>query len=94
MDTAAVMTTLDLVIMSDTAVAHLTESLGVPGWITLSASPMPRALPSATTIRATPAMRIFPGDLLERGPGFDRIGVVLRRWDIEAAKKRPTMGRN
>ncbi len=37
MDTAAVMRNLDLVITSDTAVAHLAGALGVPVWVALSA---------------------------------------------------------
>ena len=37
MDTAAVMNHLDLVITSDTAVAHLAGGLGVPVWVPLSA---------------------------------------------------------
>ncbi len=35
MDTAAVMKNLDLVITSDTAVAHLAGALGVPVWLAL-----------------------------------------------------------
>ena len=33
MDTAAVMHHLDLVITSDTAVAHLAGSMGIPVWV-------------------------------------------------------------
>ena len=94
MDTAAVMTCLDLVIMSDTAVAHLTELLGVPGWITLSAMPDRRRLPSATTIRATPAMRIF-----RAGPSWsgDRASIASASCCVmghRGCEKRPTLGRN
>ncbi len=39
MDTAAVMTCLDLFLTSDTAVAHLAGSLGVPVWMPLSTTP-------------------------------------------------------
>lgn len=39
MDTAAVMKNLDLVITSDTAVAHLAGALGVPVWIVLTLVP-------------------------------------------------------
>ena len=33
MDTAAIMTNLDLVITSDTAIAHLAGAIGVPVWV-------------------------------------------------------------
>ena len=39
MDTAAVMKNLDLVITSDTAVAHLAGALGVPTWVALTLVP-------------------------------------------------------
>lgn len=38
-DTAAIMRTLDLVITTDTAIAHLAGALGVPVWVTLSKVP-------------------------------------------------------
>ena len=37
LDTAAVMSQLDLVVTPETAVAHLAGSLGVPVWVALSA---------------------------------------------------------
>lgn len=39
MDTAAVMQVLDLIITSDTAVAHLAGALGVPTWLATSTNP-------------------------------------------------------
>ena len=39
MDTAAVMTCVDLAVTFDTAVAQHTESAGAPGWVTLSTMP-------------------------------------------------------
>jgi ADP-heptose:LPS heptosyltransferase len=36
-DTAALMTCLDLVVCVDTAAGHLTGALGVPAWLALSA---------------------------------------------------------
>lgn len=39
MDTAAVMKNLDLVITSDTAIAHLAGALGVPTWVALTLVP-------------------------------------------------------
>ena len=39
MDSAAVMTNLDLVITPDTSVAHLAGALGVPVWVALPFAP-------------------------------------------------------
>ena len=39
MDTAAIMKNLDLVITSDTAIAHLAGALGVPVWVALPLVP-------------------------------------------------------
>ena len=39
MDTAAIMRNLDLVICSDTSIAHLAGALGVPVWVALSHVP-------------------------------------------------------
>ncbi len=53
MDTAAVLTCLDLFITSDTAVAHLAGALGVPVWMPLSTTPDWRWLFGARTTRGT-----------------------------------------
>ncbi|MFO1063919.1 MAG: hypothetical protein U0892_08660 [Pirellulales bacterium] len=39
MDTSAIMSQLDLVITSDTSIAHLAGALGVPTWIALNYMP-------------------------------------------------------
>ena len=39
MDTAAIMETLDLVITTDTAIAHLAGALAIPTWIALGYIP-------------------------------------------------------
>ena len=39
LDTAAVISTLDLVITSDTAIAHLAGALGAPVWLALARVP-------------------------------------------------------
>ena len=51
MDTAAVMKNVDLVIGSDSAVAHLAGTLGVPVWVPLSYSPDWRWLSEHRTAR-------------------------------------------
>jgi Flp pilus assembly protein TadD len=78
MDTAAVLINLDLVITSDTAIAHLAGALGVPVWLALSASPNFRWLLQREDSPWYPSMRLFrqtrPGDW---GEVFERIRAAL-----------------
>jgi Glycosyltransferase family 9 (heptosyltransferase) len=66
MDTAAVMKNLDLVITSDTAIAHVAGALGVPVWVALSFVPDWRWLLEREDSPWYPSMRLFrqtkPGD--------------------------------
>ena len=59
MDTAAVMRNLDLVITSDTAVAHLAGGLGVPVWVALGYSCDWRWLDEREDSPWYPTMRLF-----------------------------------
>jgi tetratricopeptide (TPR) repeat protein len=59
MDTAAVMKGLDLVITSDTAVAHLAGALGVPVWLALTFAPEWRWLLEREDSPWYPSMRLF-----------------------------------
>src|SRR5262249_19149294 len=59
LDTAAVMKTLDLVITSDTAIAHLAGALGVPVWVALSIGPDWRWLLDREDCPWYPTMRLF-----------------------------------
>jgi tetratricopeptide (TPR) repeat protein len=58
-DTAAVMANLDLVITSDTAMAHLAGALGVPCWTMLKFMPDWRWLFSRTDTPWYPSMQLF-----------------------------------
>jgi hypothetical protein len=66
MDTAAVMKNLDLVITSDTAIAHVAGALGVPVWVALSHGAEWRWLLEREDSPWYPSMRLFrqtrPGD--------------------------------
>lgn len=59
MDTAAVMTLVDLVITTDTAVPHLAGALGVPVWVALSSNPDWRWLLDRDDSPWYPTMRLF-----------------------------------
>ena len=79
MDTAAILKNLDLVITSDTAVAHLAGALAVPVWVALSYAPEWRWGREAETSPWYPTMRLFRqtvrGDWSEP---FGRIAAELR----------------
>jgi Tetratricopeptide repeat len=59
MDTAAVMMHLDLVVTSDTSIAHLAGALGVPVWLALSVSPDWRWMLERLDSPWYPSMRLF-----------------------------------
>lgn len=80
MDTAAVMQSLDLVITSDTATAHLAGALGVPTWLALSNHPDWRWFREGDRSPWYPSLRVFrqqqPGDW---GDVFARMTLELGR---------------
>ena len=80
MDTAAIMKNLDLVITSDSAVAHLAGGLGVNVWVALPYAPDWRWLLDRNDSPWYPTMRLFrqetPGDW---NGVFRRIRRALRR---------------
>ncbi|MGV3552610.1 tetratricopeptide repeat protein [Rhizobium sp.] len=58
-DTAALMMNLDLVVTSDTAVAHLAGALGKPCWVVLKSNPEWRWLSARSDSPWYPATRLF-----------------------------------
>lgn len=80
LDTAAIMTLCDLVVTSDTAVAHLAGALGVRTWVALKAVPDWRWLLDRPDCPWYPTMRLFrqssPGDWR---PVFAAIETELRK---------------
>jgi tetratricopeptide (TPR) repeat protein len=58
-DTAAIMMTLDLVVCSDTSVAHLAGALGIPVWVALHATSEWRWLLDRDDSPWYPTMRLF-----------------------------------
>jgi len=80
LDTAAVMSGLDLVITSDTAIAHLAGSLGVPVWVALCATPDWRWMADGSNSPWYPTMRLFRQKTLgDWGQVFDELTANLRR---------------
>jgi ADP-heptose:LPS heptosyltransferase len=59
MDTAAIMTSLDLVISSDTSISHLAGALGMPVWLLTSYLPCWRWQLNRSDSPWYPTMRIF-----------------------------------
>ena len=69
LDTAAVMSALDLVVSSDTSIVHLAGSLGRPVWTLLQASPDWRWLLGRADSPWYPTMRLFRPS----GGGWDEV---------------------
>jgi ADP-heptose:LPS heptosyltransferase len=90
-DTAAILKSLDLVITSDTALAHLAGALAVPVWVALSFAPEWRWGRRALTSPWYPTMRLFRQSAnRDWSEVFERIAAELRRTasqDWPACKK-------
>ncbi len=91
LDSAAVIQNLDLVITSDTALAHLAGALAAPVWLVLKAIPDWRWLLQREDSPWYPTMRLFrqpsPGDW---GAAFDAVYSSLSQL-INAGAKRPDL---
>ena len=78
MDTAAIMMNLDLVITSDTSIAHLAGALGVPVWVALPYMPDWRWLLDRSDSPWYPTMRLFRQNKLGDWVGvFEEIQAAL-----------------
>ena len=86
-DTAAILKQLDLVIMTDSAVAHLAGSLGVPIWNLLNFQPYWLYLSEREDSPWYPSMRLFrqpePGDW---DSVFARVAQALEHMIVERDK--------
>jgi tetratricopeptide (TPR) repeat protein len=79
MDTAAVIKNLDLVVTSDTSVAHLAGALGVPVWVALALGADWRFLLGREDSPWYPTMRLFRQTQMGDWDGvFERIAAELR----------------
>jgi hypothetical protein len=78
LDTAAVMMNLDLVITSDTAIAHVAGALGRPVWVALSYAPDWRWMLHRQDSPWYPTMRLFRQSAINRWDDvFERMAVEL-----------------
>jgi hypothetical protein len=81
MDTAAIMKSVDLVITSDTSVAHLAGALAVPVWVALPFVPNWRWLLNRSDSPWYPTMRLFRQKTAGDWAGvFEEIETALREW--------------
>jgi Tfp pilus assembly protein PilF len=88
-DTAAVIKNLDLVVTSDSAVAHLTGALGAGGWVVLPRVPDWRWLLDRNDCPWYPTMRLFRQQSLGRWSDvFESIAHSLRELVAAAAESR------
>jgi tetratricopeptide (TPR) repeat protein len=80
MDTAAVMMNLDLVVTSDTVIAHLAGALGLPVWVAVCASPDWRWMLERADSPWYPTMRLFRQSRIGQWSGvFATIADALTR---------------
>ncbi len=87
MDTAAVMKCLDLVISTDTAVAHLAGALAVPVWVALCASPEWRWMLARDDSPWYPTMRLFRQTKLGHWSDvFERMAEELTRLEARGCR--------
>lgn len=88
-DTAAVMMNLDLVVTSDTALAHLAGALGVRVWVALQSTPNWRWLVGGRDSPWYPTMRLFRQSTFGDWPGVYREmaqAVASEPWAVDSRK--------
>jgi len=79
-DTAGVMMSLDLIITSDTSIAHLAGALGRPVWVALRRVPDWRWMLDRADSPWYPSMRLFrQSDDGDWAPVFEAMALALRR---------------
>jgi hypothetical protein len=91
LDTAAVMTMLDLVISADTSIAHLAGALGVKVWVALAAVPDWRWTMQGERTPWYPTMRLFRqpvmGDWTSVFEHMQREAALLLRYNEATSGK-------
>jgi len=91
LDSAAVLSLCDLVVTSDTAMAHLAGALGVTTWVALKAVPDWRWLTEGGSSRWYPTMRLFRQTSRGNwGPVFGEMASALGRLVAAAGARSST----
>jgi hypothetical protein len=92
-DTAAVMMNLDLLVTSDTAVAHLAGALGVPVWLATQYAADWRWLQDREDSLWYPTMRLFRQSQFGDWEGvFERVAAALRVYRSVIPKPHISLG--
>jgi hypothetical protein len=92
-DTAAVMMNLDLIVTSDTAVAHLAGALGRPVWVALRAVPDWRWMLHRSDSPWYPTMRLFRQTVRDEwGPVFTAMSECLAELVAARSDRRAEPG--
>ena len=90
MDTAAILKNLDLLITSDTAIAHVASALGTPVWLLLTKIPDWRWLMTGTSSAWYPKMRLFrQTELGDWNTVIQQVVRELQQQDPRIELKRP-----
>jgi len=83
-DTAAIMACLDLIVTSDTSIAHLAGALGRPVWVALKQVPDWRWMLDRTNSPLCPRMTLYRQTVRENWEMvFSRIAADLATWNPE-----------
>ena len=94
LDTAAILRSVDLLITSDTSVAHLAGALAVPTWLCLMHEPEWRWMSEGERTPWYTSRRLFrqstPGDWASL---YRKVAEALRNWAAAEAAKRPATRR-
>jgi tetratricopeptide (TPR) repeat protein len=86
MDTAAIMKSLDLVITSDTSIAHLAGGLGVPVWVAIAYAPDWRWMVNRDDSPWYPTLRIFRQSEIRRWDNvFTRMASEIQQKRVPAS---------
>jgi len=90
LDTAAIISQLDLVVTPDSAVAHLAGSLGTPVWVALASVAEWRWMIDREDSPWYPSMRLFRQTAAGDWPGvFERMAQILRRGCVPDQSRTP-----